>query len=174
MTQTRVTSPATESSGGTRPAGGRGAARPILRAAARGAIGAMAMSGLRQASAALGVIEKVPPESVLERATPGLLHRFPPERRPVLIEAVHWLYGTAGGALFGALPRALRRRPWAGPAYGLLFWGVFEVGIAPVLGLPRKEDHRVAERVALLADHVLYGTVVAASPWPHREEGRLD
>jgi hypothetical protein len=127
----------------------------------------MAMSGLRQASATLGLVEKVPPEGVLEHTAPRLFHRVPAKRRPAVIELVHWSYGTAGGALFGALPRSVRRHPWAGPVYGLLFWGVYQAGVAPLLGLPHREDHRSIERLALLADHLLYGVVVAASPWPH-------
>jgi hypothetical protein len=61
----------------------------------------------------------------------------------------------------------VRRRRWAGPVYGVLAWAAFEVAIAPALGLPRR--HGKAERLALLADHVLYGMVVAASPWPHED-----
>ncbi|GAA5069133.1 hypothetical protein HNP84_008993 [Thermocatellispora tengchongensis] len=149
--------------------GGPGAAEAALRAAARGVIGAMAMSGLRQAATALDLVHKTPPESVLERTTPRLFHRVPKERRAALVELVHWLYGAGGGALFGVLPRSVRRRPWAGPAYGVAVWGAFEAGIAPLLGLPRKPDNTPVERLTFLADHVLYGVVVASSPWPHRD-----
>jgi hypothetical protein len=141
----------------------------IGRSAVRGAIGAMAMSGLRQFSTSLGMVEKVPPESVLERTAPRMFAGVPVERRPAVVELVHWSYGAAGGALFGTLPPALRARRLAGPLYGLAFWAAFETVIGPMLGLPRKEKHRASERLALLADHLLYGVVVAASPWPHHD-----
>ncbi|WP_245646806.1 hypothetical protein [Microtetraspora niveoalba] len=143
--------------------------KPILRAAVRGVIGAMAMSGLRQAVVALGAVEKTPPESMLRRVVPGLFHSVPSRHRPALVEFAHWAYGAAGGAVFGALPRAVRERPWAGPLYGVLAWGAFEGGLAPVLGLAQEKSHDPVERLTLLADHVLYGVVVAASPWPHHD-----
>ncbi|MER6944308.1 hypothetical protein ABT294_09820 [Nonomuraea sp. NPDC000554] len=143
--------------------------RSILRAAARGAVGAMAMSGLRQFTTSLGMVAKVPPEAVLERTAPGMFRRIPVTRRPALVETVHWGYGAFGGAVFGLMPRAVRRHAWTGPAYGLAFWALFETAIAPTLGLPRRE-HTTPERLALLADHILYGMVVAASPWPHQDK----
>lgn len=141
---------------------------PIARGAARGAIAAMAMSGVRQATTSLGIVDKTPPESILARTAPGLFNRVPVERRTALVELIHWSYGTAGGVLFGALPRRLRRQPWAGPAYGLLSWATFEMGIAPVFGLSERR-HGVIERLALLVDHLLYGSVVAAAPWLHTD-----
>jgi hypothetical protein len=90
----------------------------------------------------------------------------PVHRRPAVVELIHWSYGTAGGVVFGALPRRLRRQPWAGPAYGILFWALFEAGIAPALGLAERR-RQIVERLALLTDHILYGTVVAAAPWLH-------
>ncbi len=141
--------------------------RPITRSAARGAIAAMAMSGLRRLTGSLGMLPATPPESVLERTAPAAFHRVPVRLRPAAVELVHWTYGAVGGAAFGLLPRGLRRRPWAGPVYGVLAWTAFEAGLAPALGLHR--GHGAAARLALLADHVLYGVVVAASPWPHED-----
>jgi hypothetical protein len=142
---------------------------PVIQAAARGAVGAMAMSGLRQLTQALDLVEKTPPESVLERTAPGLFRRVPTRRRPALVEATHWTYGAAVGALFGMLPRRWRRHALAGPGYGLLVWTVFEAGIAPALGLAQRPRHGLGQASALLVDHLLYGLVVAASPFPHRD-----
>ncbi|MDF5757170.1 hypothetical protein [Spongiactinospora sp. TRM90649] len=146
----------------------RSLADSAARGGFRGAIGAMAMSGLRQTTTSLGLIERTPPEAFLERAAPGLLHGVPRERRPAIVELVHWTYGAVGGAAFGLLPGRIRRHPWTGPVWGILFWGAFQTAIAPVLGLPRRSRGRPVEDLALLADHLLYGVVVAASPWPHR------
>jgi hypothetical protein len=138
------------------------------RAGARGVIGAMAMSGLRQATTSLGLVEQTPPEQALKHTAPNLFYRVPVNRRPALVELIHWSYGAAGGVLFGMLPRWLRRRTWVGPAYGFAFWTVFEAAIAPVLGVDRGRQG-LREQLALLIDHTLYGVVVGASPWPHAD-----
>jgi len=146
-----------------------GALAAVCSGAARGVVAAMAMSGLRRMTTALGVVEDTPPEAVLRSTVPGAFARVPEERRPVAVEAVHWTYGALGGAAFGLLPRRVRRHPLAGPTYGVLVWTAFEFGIAPALGLPQADREKPSEQAALLADHLLYGAVVAASPWPHRD-----
>jgi hypothetical protein len=142
--------------------------QPVLKAATRGAVAAMAMTGLRQMTTSLGFVERTPPESVLSETAPQLLYRVPVDRRAALVEAIHWAYGAFGGGVFGALPRNVRRHPWTGPAYGVAFWGMFYWLIRPALGLDASHD-RPPQRLALLADHLLYGAVVAASPFPYRD-----
>ena len=90
-----------------------------------------------------------------------LLRLAPRRQRRGLIEIAHWAFGAAGGAVFGALPRGVRRRPWAGPVYGLAVWLGFEMGIAPVLGLSQAKRVRLVDRLALAADHLLYGLVLS-------------
>lgn len=141
----------------------------MVRSAARGAIAAMAMSGLRRVSTTIGMLERTPPETILRDRAPGVFYRVPVDRRPVLVEAAHIMYGTFGGVAFGSLPQRWRRRGWIGPAYGLLFWTGYELVLRPVLGLADAEGGRHLHRLALIADHVLYGVVVAASPWPYRD-----
>ena len=141
----------------------------VAYAGVRGAIGAMAMTGMRVITVDVGLVEQSPPEAIAEQRARGLLRRVPPRRRRVAVELLHWAYGTAGGGAFGALPDRLRERPWAGPAYGLLSWLSFELGIAPVLGLKQARRPRVAERMALAADHLLYGFVLSQARRPQRE-----
>lgn len=138
------------------------------RAGARGAIAAMAMSGLRQASTSLGLVEQTPPEQMLKRATPRLFHRVPVNRRPAVVEFIHWGVGAAGGAMFGLLPRTIRRRAWVGPVYGIAFWVLFEGVGAPMLGINRRRQG-FGEQAALLLDHTVYGVVVGSSPWPNAD-----
>lgn len=142
----------------------------VLRAGARGAVAAMAMTGLRRLSTTLGPIERTPPERILQERAPQIFYRVPVERRPALVEAAHIGYGTVGGMLLGSLPRQwrYRHRDWLGPAYGMLFWTGYELVIAPALGLAQGR-RPLSEHLALLADHLLYGIMVAASPWPYRE-----
>jgi hypothetical protein len=129
----------------------------------RGVVAAMAMTGLRRVTTGLGLLEETPPEEVAERGFPRLFSRVPAEYREEALELAHWTYGAAAGAAFAALPEDVRRRRWAGPAYGLGIWLAFELGVAPLLGL-RVAERRAAERAVLALDHVLYGAVVGAQP----------
>jgi hypothetical protein len=138
----------------------------VLSGAACGAVGSMAMTGMRVITTELGLVEQTPPQALsLQRArgVRALLRRAPRKQRRGLVEAAHWAFGAGGGAAFGALPRAMRRRPWAGPVYGLVVWLGFELGIAPALGLSQAKRVRLVDRLALAADHVLYGLVLSAT-----------
>jgi hypothetical protein len=139
----------------------RASGTDIVHAAVRGAVGAMAMTGMRTFTVGVGWVEQPPPEAIFRRKRRSLLTRVRRDRRVAAIELVHWGYGAAGGAVFGLLPKSLRRRAWSGPAYGLAVWLGFELGIAPVLGLPHAKQPRPAERAALAADHLLYGFVLS-------------
>ena len=132
----------------------------VLHAAGRGAVAAMAMTGMRIFTVDVGLVEQTPPQAIAKQKARGLLRRVPRGRRRAAIELFHWTYGAGGGAAFALLPDGLRRRPYAGPAYGLLVWLGFELGIAPVLGLRQAEKLRLAERAGLAADHLLYGLVL--------------
>jgi hypothetical protein len=136
----------------------------VLRAGARGAVGAMAMTGMRVITTELGLVKQTPPQAIARQRARGvraLLRRAPRTERRGLIEAAHWAFGAGGGAVFGALPRGLRRRPWAGPVYGLAVWLGFEMGIAPALGLSQAKRVRLVDRLGLAADHLLYGLVLS-------------
>jgi hypothetical protein len=136
----------------------------VLRGTARGAVGAMAMTGMRVLTTELGLVEQTPPEAVSHqraRGLRGLLRLAPRKQRRGLVETAHWAFGASGGAVFGALPRTVRRRPWAGPVYGLVVWLGFEMGIAPALGLSQAKRVRPVDRLALAVDHVLYGLVLS-------------
>lgn len=138
----------------------------MLHGAARGAVGAMAMTGMRVLTTELGLVEQTPPQAVGRQRARGaraLLRRAPRKQRRGLIEAAHWAFGAGGGAAFGALPGAMRRRPWAGPVYGLVVWLGFELGIAPALGLSQAKRVRLVDRLALAADHLLYGLVLSGT-----------
>jgi len=138
----------------------------VFSGAACGAVGAMAMTGMRVITTELGVVEQTPPQAVSRQRARGmraLVRRAPRKQRRGLIEIAHWAFGAGGGAAFGALPRELRRHSWTGPTYGLLVWLGFELGIAPVLGLSQAKQVRAIDRLALAADHLLYGLVLSAT-----------
>lgn len=140
--------------------------RDVLSGVARGVVGAMAMTGMRVMTSELGLVEQTPPQALSRQRAGGvraLLRRAPRTQRRGLVETAHWAFGAGGGAVFGALPRAVRRRPWVGPLYGLVVWLGFELGIAPALGLSQAKRVRLVDRLALAADHVLYGLVLSAT-----------
>lgn len=136
---------------------------PLLRSAARGVLGAMAMTGVRRVTTDLGLVQKPPPERVATEV-PGLFARIAPKHRETAIELCHWGVGAGGAIGFAILPAALRRRRWAGPAYGLAILGVFEAVIAPRLGFAGRE-RTSTERLALAGDHLLYGIVMGGEKW---------
>lgn len=130
-----------------------------VRSAARGLAGAMMMSAFRQATVHLGLVEEPPPETMVREGTPGALERLDKGKRKALTELAHWTYGAGGGAAYGLLPAALRRQPWAGPAYGVALWLSYELVLAPLLG-ERHPQGKVVGRAMVALDHVLYGLVV--------------
>jgi len=136
-------------------------AREIAHAGVRGAVAAMAMTGMRTLTVALGLVQQTPPQAIVRQRARGLIRRIPRRRRRAAIELMHWGYGAAGGVGFGLLPKSLHRRRWAGPLYELLLWLSFELGLAPLLGPEQAKRVRPAERTALAADHLLYGFVLS-------------
>ena len=133
----------------------------VVHAGLRGAIAAMAMTGMRAFTVDLGIVEETPPQAILKQKARGLIRQVPKKHRRAAIELAHWGYGAGGGARFALLPEGLRRQAWAGPVYGLGVWLGFEIGLAPVLGLSQANRLRAAERLALAGDHLLYGLVLS-------------
>jgi hypothetical protein len=141
--------------------GGFADPQEVLHSGLRGAIAAMAMTGMRAFTLDVGLVEEEPPRAILRQRARGLIRRVPKGTRRATVELAHWSYGAAGGMVFGLLPDSIRRRAWSGPAYGLLVWLGFELGIAPALGLTQASRLRLKERAALAADHLLYGFVLS-------------
>jgi hypothetical protein len=141
----------------------------VLHATYRGAIAAMAMSGMRAFTVHAGLVRETPPRAIFRRQAPGLLSHVPRAHRRAAIEVAHWGYGAGGGAAFGMLPDEVRRTRWSGVVFGLALWAGFELGIAPVLGLKHAKRPRAAELAALAADHALYGLVLSETRARPRE-----
>jgi hypothetical protein len=137
------------------------APRSVAECAFAGVVGAMAMTGVREFATSMGWVKLTPPDDVAKTKAGSLLARLPEGRREAAIELLHWGYGAMGGAAFGALPRSWRSRLWVGPAYGLAVWALYQAVLAPALGLAHANDRPAAERATLIADHLLYGLIVA-------------
>lgn len=128
----------------------------------------MAMSGMREVTTGLGWLDRTPPEEILTEEAPALVRSLSEGRERVVVQLAHWGYGVAAGAAFGLLPERFRRTRAAGPAYGLSTWLLFELVIAPVLGVEISRGNTVKSRISLMGDHVLYGIVVAGQLAPDR------
>jgi hypothetical protein len=122
----------------------------------------MAMTGMRTFTADLGLVRETPPQSIAKKRRPGgVLSYVPKSRRRAFVEVMHWAVGVTGGAIFGAFPDGLRRTSWFGPAYGLGILLSYDFGIAPLLGLKQSKRPKTTEQAALIADHLLYGLILA-------------
>jgi hypothetical protein len=49
----------------------------VAHAAMRGAIAAMAMTGMRTFTSNMGMVERAPPEAIFKERVPGLIRRVP-------------------------------------------------------------------------------------------------
>ncbi len=141
----------------------------IAHGALRGVIAAMAMTGMRSVTVSTGLVKEPPPRAILRQKSKGLFRVMPRRFRRAGQELFHWGYGAAGGAAFAVLPDRVRLRPWAGPAYGLLFWVGFEIVLAPALDLSQARRARPVDRAALAVDHLLYGLVLSETRSRPRE-----
>jgi hypothetical protein len=140
---------------------GNAAAMSRGEGVARGVAGAVAMSLMRAVTTRLGLVGRTPPDAIAFERAPRLLARLPQWTRRPAIELGHLTYGGAIGAAYVGLPARFRTLQWSGPAYGLATWVLYEGVVAPALGLSHAGRHRPVERLALAADHVLYGLVLA-------------
>jgi len=122
----------------------------VAHATMRVAIASMAMTGMRVVTVSLGFVQQPPPQQIAGESRGS---------RRAAVEVAHWAFGAAAAAGYGALPQSWRRRSWTGPVYGLLIWTGFEA-TAPLLGLPHAEQAGVKQRLAIAADHVLYGFIL--------------
>ena len=132
----------------------------LIEGAGRGAVAAMAMTGMRAFTVSAGIVDETPPKAIFRQKSKGLIYLVPRKKRRAAIELAHWTYGAGGGAMFGALPEEARHTRWAGPVYGLVLWLGFEAALAPALGLSQAKKPRPVDRLGLAADHLLYGLVL--------------
>jgi len=133
----------------------------IGNGAVRGVVAAMAMTGFREFTRRVGLLQEPPPEAIVRQRLLGRFRRAKTGRRRAGAEVLHWTYGAAGGAFFAALPEGVRRPAPSGPLFGLVVWTGFELGIAPLLQLEQAKKLRPLDRAALALDHALYGFVIS-------------
>jgi hypothetical protein len=126
----------------------------IAAGAVRGVVAAVAMSVVRVVTVGVGIVDRTPPAALTDRAA-----RSSPS--PVAVQVVHLAFGAACGAAYALLPGPARRLPLAGPVYGLTVWAGFELVAAPLLGFPHARRRPMLARMAIAADHVLFGAILS-------------
>ena len=134
--------------------------REIANGAMRGVVGALAMTGMRQFAAELGLIGKTPPEEMAEKAR-GMTVDIPFDNGRAAVLTLHCAVGALGGIGFGMLPDGIRQRGWGGPAWGIAIWLGYELAVEPLLGLGPVKREKPAEHAAIIADHLVYGYVLS-------------
>ncbi len=128
--------------------------------AAQGVVAAMAMTGLRQMNARLGLMKTTPPEMIVQQpVVEQRLSALSEDQRRAAAIALHWTLGALGAVGYQLLPKMLQRRLLVSVAYGNLMWLGFDALLSSSLKM--KGDLDAKDRVALVLDHSLYGVVLA-------------
>lgn len=130
-------------------------------------LAAGAIAGL-VATAAKSVAEKFyPPRIHGEPEPPELLseriagHPLDPATEHVAAETIHWGFGAAAGAFYGALaefyPQATSKE---GANFGLVLMALTHQGVLPAMGLSAPtEEQTEREQSSEAATHLIYGVV---------------
>ncbi len=140
----------------------------LIQRAARGAVsgfgGTVALTGLRKALTAAGLVGVTAPEQVVGKLEElGLLDEWSPQARRALTVAAHVCYGVGAGAALGVMRRErgeAGEEAAVGSALGLLVWGANWSGLLPLTGVhqpPWKE--RTTKVLLPVLDHIVYGAV---------------
>ena len=138
------------------------AARSIPKALLAGAIGGAV------ATAAKTVAEKIyPPRTHGEPEPPAVLadkvagHELAKTNKLVAVEGIHWAFGIAVGAVYGAIseyyPAATSRD---GASFGMTLMALTHESALPALGLsPAPAAQTAREKTSEMVTHVIYGVV---------------
>lgn len=133
---------------------------------AAGAVGTGAMTAAQMAAMKIrgGEASNTPAE-VGRRIVEGVLRReVPEERMDALNNAMHVLYGTSWGAVYGIVQASRRpRSPRHGLAFGLAVWGVSLVQLPAMKLAPPVWEYPPDELAADVSFHLVYGLSVAAA-----------
>ncbi len=131
----------------------------VIRGVAAGLAGTAAMTGAQAAYyKATGSEGSTTPAEVGKRIIRGVLRRqVADEHTEALNNAMHWLYGTGWGALYGLASR----RPGRGLAFALTVWGASLVELPAMQLAPPVWEMEPAAIAPDLGFHLLYGVTVA-------------
>jgi putative membrane protein len=134
--------------------------RSIVKGAIAGAIGGLAGAGAKMLAERIfpsRVKEQTPPPVALAEQVVG--HSLPDGQKRAALHGIHWAFGAAAGAVYGAM---VESEPslgaWKGAAFGLTLNKITHESLLPKLGLvPPKEQQPAQERISEWVSHAVYG-----------------
>lgn len=102
--------------------------------------------------------EPEPPEVLAEKVAG---HELSTETKEVAGEAIHWVFGAATGAAYGALAEFYpAARGKNGATFGVTLMALTHEGALPAMGLAAEPmDQTNREKSSEMASHVVYGLV---------------
>jgi hypothetical protein len=130
---------------------------------ALGGLGAtLALTGLREAWARVGLVFETAPMQVVDRVEEvGLAGELSPWGRRLMTVAAHFAYGAGTGAAFGLLRRQTgtpTEEAAVGSALGVLAWGAGWSSWLPLTGVHRPPWAQTTPKVLLpVIDHAVFG-----------------
>ncbi len=134
--------------------------RSIVKGAVAGMIGGLAGAGAKVLAEKLfppRVQGQTPPPVVLVEQVTG--HSLPEGGKQAAMHAIHWGFGAAAGAVYGAL---VEMEPsvgaWKGAAFGIALNKLTHESILPKMGLAApKNQQPTQERISEWVTHAIYG-----------------
>ena len=142
----------------------------ILAGTLGGAVGTLALSGLREAFSRMGLVFETAPMQVVDRAQEvGLVDGWSPRALRLLTVAAHIAYGVGAGMALGLLRRergGAGQEAAVGSAMGVLVWGAGWSTWLPLTGVHSPPWEQRSARVLLpVIDHAVYGAVWGVIFW---------
>lgn len=134
--------------------------RSILKGAFAGLIGGLAGAGAKALAEQIfppRVQGQTPPPVILAEQVAG--HGLPAGQLQAAKHGIHWGFGAAAGAVYGALVEVEPSLgAWKGAAFGLTLNKITHESILPRMGLARpKEEQPAQERISEWVTHAVYG-----------------
>jgi hypothetical protein len=132
-----------------------------------GAVATAAMSGVMRAAQAMGLLGKLPPRKITDRALDAAgAEEAPRPARSLAATLAHVGFGVGCAALYALVHRRVRRilpAPLAGAAFGTLVWAASYAGWIPALGImPPPNEDSPGRAATMVAAHWVYGGVMGA------------
>jgi putative membrane protein len=134
--------------------------RSIAKGALAGLIGGLAGAGAKALAEQMlppRVQGQTPPPVILVEQVAG--HPLPPSQQQIAMRTIHWGFGAAAGAIYGALVEVEPSlAAWRGAAFGLALNRLTHESILPRMGLSAPKDAQPAqERISEWVTHAVYG-----------------
>jgi putative membrane protein len=134
--------------------------RCILKGAVAGMVGGLAGAGAKVLAEKLfppRVQGQTPPPVVLAEQVAG--HSLPESQKMAAMHTIHWGFGAAAGAAYGALAEIEPSvSTWKGAAFGIALNRLTHESILPRMGLAaHKDEQPTQERISEWVTHAIYG-----------------